>query len=55
MVRVKIVGMERNTRGGDNDIVFCSGEDDVVEDSEVFIRIVTRMSPKTSQDKGSLP
>ena len=30
MVRVKMVVMERNTRGGDNDGVVYSGEDDGV-------------------------
>ena len=43
MVRVNMVVMERNRRGGDDDGVVCSGEDDVVEDGEVIVGIVTRM------------
>ena len=43
MVRVKMVVMERNSRGGDDDGVVCSGGDDVVEDGEVIVRIVTGM------------
>jgi len=43
MMRVKMVVMERNTRGGDDEGVICSGGDDVVEDGEVFVRIITGM------------
>ena len=43
MMRVKMVLMEKNTRGGDNDGVVCSGGDDIVEDGEVIVRIVIGM------------
>ena len=43
MVRVKMVVMEKNTRGGDDDGVGCSAGDDVVENGEVIVGIVTGM------------
>ena len=43
MMRVKMAVIERNIRGGDDEGVVCSGGDDVVEDGEVFVGIITRM------------
>ena len=49
MVRVKMVVIERNTIGGDDDGVVCSGGNDIVEDGEVIVGIVARMRHRQSR------